>query len=63
MVSDWLKSRGNYFDDEDDFIQAMEDIQMRRTELELVDTEWFSVLMLQERREWSNSGIRPFSIF
>ena len=66
LVSDWLKFRGDDFDDEDDFIQAMEEIQMRRTELKVVDAEWFSVWMLQEAqkgREYSNSFIRILGMF
>ena len=51
LVSDCLKFRGNDFDDEDDFIQAMEKIQMRRYELKVIDSEWFSVWMLQEAQK------------
>ena len=63
LFSDWLKLRGNDFEDEDDFIRAMEEIQMRRSELKVVDAELFSVWMIQEAekgREWSSSSIRPF---
>ena len=51
---------------EDDFIQAMEQIQMRKNELKIVDAEWFSVWILQEAkqgREWSHSSIRVFRMF
>ena len=51
MVSDWIKFREDDFDDEDNFIQAMEKIQMRRTEFKVVDSEWFSVWMLQEAQK------------
>ena len=42
-MSDWMKFNENDFDDEDDFIQAMEEIQMRKDELNVIDKEWFSV--------------------
>ena len=51
LVSDWLKFREDDFDDEDDFIQAMEEIQMRKNELKVIDSERFSVWMLQEAQK------------
>ena len=48
VVSDWLKFRGNNYDNEDDFIQAIEEIQMIKDEVKVIDNEWFSVWMLQK---------------
>ena len=42
-----MKFKEYDFDYEDDFIQAMEEIQMRK-ELKVVDNEWFLVWMLQK---------------
>ena len=36
-VKDWISFRGSLFDDEDDFIQAMEEIKLRKTKLGNVD--------------------------
>ena len=39
LVSDWMKFRDDYFDDEDDLIQAMAEIQMRKAKLKVIDKE------------------------
>ena len=41
-VKDWLKFKTNYYDYEDEFIQAMEEIQLRKEELKVTDSKWFS---------------------
>ena len=45
-VEDWLKFKEDMFEEDDELILAMEEIDQRRKELKITEDEWFSVWML-----------------
>ena len=42
-VQNWLEFKEDQFEDEDELLFAMEEIDQRRKELKITENEWFSV--------------------
>ena len=42
-VQDWIEFKEDQFENEDELLLAMEEIELRRKELEMTQNEWFSV--------------------
>ena len=47
-MSDWIKFNDEDYNDKDDLLQAIKEIQMRKEELKVVEKEWISVWMLKK---------------
>ena len=45
-VKDWLEFKEEQFEEEDDLLLAMRELNQRRIDLEISEEEWFSVWML-----------------
>ena len=45
-VKDWLEFKEDQFEEEDDLLLAMRELNQRRIDLEISKEEWFSVWML-----------------
>ena len=56
LVLDWIKFNENDYDDEGDFLYAMEEKERRKEDLKVIEKEWHAVWMLkkaQKRRSMS----------
>ena len=50
-VKDWLEFKEDIFEEEDEFLFAMKEINQRRIDLEISEQEWFSVWMLGKAKK------------
>ena len=51
LVLDYIKFNKNNYDDEGDFLHAMEEIERRKEHLKIVEKEWHAVWMLKKSPE------------
>merc|ERR1712030_63092 len=50
-LKDWLEFKENIFEEEDEFLFAMKEINQRMIDLEISEHEWFSVWMLGKAKK------------
>ena len=50
-VKDWLEFKEDVFEEEDEFVFAMKELNQRKLDLEITDKEWFSVWMLGKAKK------------
>ena len=48
LVIKWMNFRDDDFDDENNLLQAMLEIQRRKDNIEVLDREWYMVSMLKK---------------
>ena len=46
MCINWLEFKEDQYEEEDELLFTMEEIEQRRKELKITENEWFSVWML-----------------
>ena len=53
-VKDWLEFKEEQFEEEDELLLAMKEINQRRKELKITENEWFSTWMIGriKKRRW-----------
>ena len=51
LVTDWMNFKANEYDDEDEYLLAMERLYARKEEKEVKVKEWFSIWMILEKQK------------
>ena len=51
IVSDWIGFRDDYYEDEGDFLHAMDKQQRRKKDMKVVQEEWNAVWMLKQAQK------------
>ena len=59
-MNDWLVFKGNEYDDEDEFLLAIEELRARKEEHNVTDNEWFSTWMFIEASK--RKGMEAFQL-
>ena len=60
LVMDWMNFKANEYEDEDEYLLAMERLYARKEENKVKDKEWFSTWMMIETRK--RKGIENFQL-
>ena len=51
LVMEWMSFKANEYEDEDDFLLAMEKLYNRKEQYKVKDKEWFSIWMMIETKK------------
>ena len=51
LVVDWMRFKVDDYEEEGDFLHAMEEIQRRKKEINVIDEEWHAVWMLKKAKK------------
>ena len=57
---EWMNFRANDYEEEDDFLLAMEKLHNKKSRYRVNDKEWFSVWMMIETRK--RKGLESFRL-